>query len=293
VPSIVIPAHNEEAVLGRLLSELLAGAAPGEFEVVVIANGCTDATAEVASAFGDQVRVVSTPVPSKCRALRLGDEHANTFPRLYVDADVRLDTASARRLFAALDAGHLLAAAPRRVLDLAASSRTVRWYYDVWQRLPTVRTGLYGRGVIGVSALGYERLASLPEIMGDDLAASISFGPPEAAVVPDAAVVVLPPRTTADLIRRRVRAATVVAQLHQHLPTAVDAARTTRADLARLLASEPLLAPKLVAFLAVTVVARRRSRAAVRAGDFDSWLRDESSRAGGTAVPGGPAGETR
>ena len=46
--SIVIPAHNEAAVIGRLLSGLLAEAEPDEFEVLVVANGCHDATETVA-----------------------------------------------------------------------------------------------------------------------------------------------------------------------------------------------------------------------------------------------------
>ena len=44
--SIVIPAHNEERVLPRLLAGLTDSARPGEFDVVVVANRCTDATAD-------------------------------------------------------------------------------------------------------------------------------------------------------------------------------------------------------------------------------------------------------
>ena len=47
--SVVIAAHNEEALLGRCLDALLSDAEPGEFEVVVVPNGCTDSTARVAA----------------------------------------------------------------------------------------------------------------------------------------------------------------------------------------------------------------------------------------------------
>jgi glycosyltransferase involved in cell wall biosynthesis len=70
VISVVIPAHNESAVIGRLLRSLLHDAQPGEFDVVVVANGCTDDTADVAAGFGPDVTVVTTPVPSKFAALR-------------------------------------------------------------------------------------------------------------------------------------------------------------------------------------------------------------------------------
>ena len=57
--SIVIAAYNEAAVIGRCLDALLSGAAPGEFDVTVVANGCTDDTAEVAAR--DGVRVLTCP----------------------------------------------------------------------------------------------------------------------------------------------------------------------------------------------------------------------------------------
>jgi cellulose synthase/poly-beta-1,6-N-acetylglucosamine synthase-like glycosyltransferase len=114
VISVVIPAHNESAVIGRLLSGLLAGAAPDEFDVIVVANGCTDDTAKVAGRFGPAVTVLTSPIPSKAAAMRLGDEKAHGFPRLYMDADVELTTAGARALAAALVEPGVLAVAPER-----------------------------------------------------------------------------------------------------------------------------------------------------------------------------------
>src|SRR4051794_10857255 len=52
IASIVIPAHNEEAVLARCLRVLLAGSQPGELDVIVVANACTDRTAEIAREAG-------------------------------------------------------------------------------------------------------------------------------------------------------------------------------------------------------------------------------------------------
>src|SRR6266545_1506725 len=121
--SVIVPAHNEEAVLGRLLSRLLESARPGEFDIVVVANGCTDGTAEVAATFGPQVRVVRSEIPSKREALRLGDREARWFPRLYVDADVELGTEDARRLYRAVATQGVLAAAPQRDLDLPGHGR--------------------------------------------------------------------------------------------------------------------------------------------------------------------------
>ena len=53
--SILVPAHNEAAYLPDCLGALLASDPVAEdVEVIVIANGCTDATAEVARGFSDK-----------------------------------------------------------------------------------------------------------------------------------------------------------------------------------------------------------------------------------------------
>ena len=80
--SIIIPAHNEAAVIGRCLEPLTHGARPGEFDVIVVCNGCRDATALEARRFGLSVRVIETDTPSKANALNLGDAAATGFPRL-------------------------------------------------------------------------------------------------------------------------------------------------------------------------------------------------------------------
>jgi hypothetical protein len=237
VTSIVIPAHDEARVIGRLLDALLSGPADEEPpDIVVVCNGCTDDTARIAAA-RPGVRVVEVPLPSKHAALRTGDEHARGFPRLYVDADVVLGAADVRALAEAVaetgdgtrpgggggggtgdgagggGAPRVLAAAPARHLPMDGCAWPVRAYYRVWQRLPAVREGLFGRGVIAVSREGHARIAALPPLMADDLAASLAFAPGERRVIEQARVTVHPPRTWADLIRRRVRAETSTAQL--------------------------------------------------------------------------------
>ncbi|MFB6523776.1 glycosyltransferase [Streptomyces sp. NPDC056401] len=289
--SIVIPAHNEGRVIGRLLDALLTEApAPGP-DIVVVCNGCTDDTAAVAAARGPRVRVVEIPTPSKHQALRVGDEHARGFPRLYVDADVVVGAADVRALADALATGPgLLAAAPGRDIPLTGCAWPVRAYYRVWQLLPAVREGLFGRGVIAVTEPGHARLAALPPLMADDLAASLAFAPGERRVVESARVVVLPPRTWGDLIKRRVRAATSSAELERFqaarasgpmAPVAPQpSARTGTGDLRALLRAQPRLLPGVAVFVVAALAARRGSRKAIRSGDFSTWLRDESSRQG-------------
>jgi glycosyltransferase involved in cell wall biosynthesis len=279
VTSVVIPAHNEGAVIGRLLERILDGAKPDEFDIVVVANGCTDDTVAVARSFEPGVRVIDSPVASKAAALRLGDARARGFPLVYVDADVEVGADDLRALARAVEAPGVLAAAPERTLVLAGRPLAVRWYYTFWQRLRVVREGLFGRGVVAVNAAGYERIATMPPALSDDLAASVAFRPSERRVVRAAYAVIHTPRTSADLLRRRVRSITGTVQLEQRRSTAVAEARTGRGDILGVVRANPLLMPHMLVFLAFTLAIRRRAARAVRAGDFTTWLRDESSRA--------------
>ena len=275
--TIIVPAHNEARVVGRLLGQLVSGADPGELDVIVVANGCADDTATIAAGYGPMIRVISIPVPSKREALTVGDEAATGFPRVYVDADVELRASDVRALDLALDRPGILAVAPQRVLALEGRPRLVRWYYEVWTRLPEVRNGLFGRGVIGIGAAGHARVADLPPLLADDLAASLAFSPEERLVVEEAQAVVHVPRTLGDLLRRRVRAETTVAQVERTQGAPPSTARTRPSDLISIVAREPRMAPRVGLFLIVAVIARSRSRRAIRTSDL-TWQRDESSR---------------
>ena len=88
--SVVIPAHNEEAVIASTLRSVLEGLEQGA-EVLVVCNGCSDDTAAVAGTFGLPVRVLEIEPASKVAALNAGDEVAAGYPRIYLDADVTLD----------------------------------------------------------------------------------------------------------------------------------------------------------------------------------------------------------
>lgn len=278
VVSVIIPAHNEADVIGRLLRQLVGHATQGDVDIIVVANGCTDDTATVAASFGPPVRVVTLPVASKRAALDAGDRLAHGFPRVYVDADIELGIDDLRALDAALRSPRVLAVAPERMLDLTDRPRLVRWYYEVWTRLPEVKSGLFGRGVIAVSEEGHKRIVSLPPVIADDLAVSLAFEPDERAIVPEAKAVIHTPFTMADLLRRRERAALSVAQIERTAGTPNASARTSLSDLTVITREDPRMAPLVLVFLSVAVIARLKARRALRVSGYSSWKRDESSR---------------
>jgi len=277
---IVIPAHNEAQVIGRLLGQLVATAEEGEFDILVVANGCNDNTAEVAAAFGPPVRVLSVPVASKREALAAGNRAANGFPRFYVDADVELRAEDVRELGQALQRPGVLAVSPERTLAMTGRRWPIRWYYDVWARLPEVEQGLFGRGVIGVSEAGYARVAAMPPVLADDLVASLVFSPAERVIVPGTMVTVHTPRTFADLLRVRTRAAMGVNEIERTEDAPDSTARTRPADLVRMASRDVRLAPRVALFLGVALLARARARRVAARHHDSEWLRAESSRTG-------------
>lgn len=203
VVSIVVPAHNEEAVLGRSLARLLDTTSLDEFDVIVVANACTDRTAEVAKDCG--VRVIETPVPGKPNALRLGDEACHTFPRVYLDADVELSAESVRALVAACAEPGVLACAPVPELDLAGVRGVVRRVHRVHDKLIAPHRALAGTGVYVLTQAGHARVFPMPDVISDDGLVHASFAPHERVVVPAARSLVRPARTVRAYLNRRVR----------------------------------------------------------------------------------------
>ena len=274
--TVLIPAHDEAALLGATLRSLLGDVEPGMLEVVVIANGCSDDTASVARAVPG-VRVLETPEASKVAALALGNRAAAGFPRVYLDADCSMSGGDVLQLARALDEPGVLAAAPSRALLTASASWWVRGYYRVWERLPGVSQGLYGRGVIALSREGHERVDRLPQALSDDLAVSDAFETAERRILTQASITIRVPRTARDLVRRRVRVATGNHQADQLGLRRAGSATSMRA-VARIAARDHRVLPCVPIFLATGLLARWQSRRAVRRGDYTTWLRDESSR---------------
>jgi hypothetical protein len=182
---------------------LLAGSLPGELDVIVVANACTDRTAEIAREAG--VRVVDTSTPGKANALRLGDAEGVTFPRVYMDADIELESSSIRALVAALEGSDALAAAPVPTWDLVGASGPVRRVHLVHEQLMAPRRALSGVGVYVLTEGGHRRIFPLPDVLSDDGLADRSFASHERLIVVNAAVVVRPPRTLRAHLQRRIR----------------------------------------------------------------------------------------
>ena len=84
--SVVIPAYNAAACIGQTICSVLAQTTPPD-EIVVVDDGSSDGTAEVARACGDQVRVVAQHNQGVGTARNTGVSAARGDFIAFVDAD--------------------------------------------------------------------------------------------------------------------------------------------------------------------------------------------------------------
>ena len=277
--SVVIPAHNEAAVISRCLDALLTGFGPGALDVVVACNGCTDGTADIARSSRHQVRVLEVDAASKPAALRAAEEVVSTFPRLYLDADVVVTAVAARRVLECLRSGPALAARPPIKYDFERSSPLVRSYYRARTRVPAVMGSLWGAGTYGLSQAGRARFVHYPDVVADDLFVDQHFRRSEIEIVRAPPVIVRAPRRTADLLRilRRTYQGNAENRALPDRPVEQsDTTSSTLRDLARLASTGPAEAVHATTYVALAALARMTLAIAAPAG----WERDNGSRSG-------------
>ncbi len=252
--SIVIPAHNEHDVIATCLETLLDEAGPGELEIVVVCNGCTDDTATIARSFGSGVRVLETAVPSKTVALNLGDQAVSTFPRLYLDADVLVDTESVRTLAGCLDDSDVLAAAPIVRMDTDGASWFVRSYYRVWAQMDWMKSSTMGSGCYSVSECGRARFDAFPDIYADDYWFNAQFAANERRRVVAATSVVRAAADLPTLIRRKARVLAYSRLVENDLADTPGPPSRKGGGLLDLARSQPTMIPLIAVYAGIAVV---------------------------------------
>jgi glycosyltransferase involved in cell wall biosynthesis len=275
--SIVIPAHNEEQVIGRCLTSILHGAQPGEFDVVVVTNGCTDRTAEIAGSFPG-VRVVDSPVASKPAALNLGDRTAKVFPRLYVDADVEVDPGALRAVSRVLTDGGYDLAAPQLRFDFENRPWSVRAFYDVWSRLPYARDDLVGAGFYGMSERARSKFGDFPDTMSEDFFVHSLVAQNGRRAVPGHYFVLHPPLTLRSLVKIQTRMQAANRRNRELFEDAANQVRATHLRQLAHLAKDVRLLPRLALYGFVVGTAKVRGRWKNRSATVEVWDRDTTAR---------------
>jgi glycosyltransferase involved in cell wall biosynthesis len=275
--TIIIPAHNEATVIGQTLTALLRQVGEAD-EVIVVCNGCSDDTAGVARRFAPRVTVLETDVPSKTNALNLGDRHARSFPRIYLDADIRLGNGALEKMVRALADGPWLAVAPDPQMNLAGASWPVRAYYDIWLSLPYCRSGMIGAGVYALSKAGRARFEEFPALIADDGYVRAMYREEERGRVATAQSFVQAPSTLGWLLKIKTRSRLGGMELAIKHPELMANEAKDYSGAMRDLLSNPLKWPKLAVYLYVNFASRWLARRRMKNLAHYRWEKDLSSR---------------
>lgn len=282
--SVIIPAHNEEAVIERCLQTALQGAPEGHrMQLIVAANGCDDRTVALAQRTAPGAMVLDLPQGSKTLAMNEAARYALGFPRIYLDADVQCEYAALAALAVELTTPGVMAASPALKIDLSRSNWLVRAYYRVWLTQPYVTRAMVGSGCFGISRAGFEKIGDFPAITGDDIWVHSRFSEHERRNVTQdtngrpVEFLVSPPRKIIDQIRVETRRRLGNEQVLQLYPAPHFAGSNSAGDL-RLARKNGASLLDVAIYLTVKIITRIRAGWAKRRNQTIVWERDLAAR---------------
>lgn len=159
--AVVIPAHDEEALIASCVKSLRASATGTQARIIVVAHNCSDRTAERAAKAGAEIIVYDDPqAQGKGAALAIGFEYATSQDMdatLVVDADSSVSSN--------------LIGAVRDAMASGADAVQCRYELNSSSKRPATRlTALAFRGFNVVRAAGRDRLGLSAGIFGNGFA---------------------------------------------------------------------------------------------------------------------------
>lgn len=138
--SVIIPAYNEESMIGACLQSVLAADQPDcEMEVLVVNNASTDRTEEIARSYPG-VRVVTEHQKGLTKARQCGNQNATGDILFYIDADTRIPKHLIRYIEKVMTNNPKVVAmsGPYKYHDWHWFGRTILWLYH-WLIVPVTQ----------------------------------------------------------------------------------------------------------------------------------------------------------
>ena len=270
--AVLIPAHNEEAVIERTLSTLLRSAKPVEFRIYVVCNGCSDETANRVHSNFPGVTVLELVEASKTAAINAGLRATRAAKVLLLDADIELSTQDARSLTSALDDPTIDAAIGHMEIDDSDSSWAVRSFYRIWAHQPYLKNGKFA-AAIALSRSMLDRIGELPNVTADDTYLRQMISKDNTAVLDQVHFRARVPKSVTTLIRVRARVHRGNRELKRCLPDSSSPPEKRGWQFAGEIGKRPALWLDVPCYLAIAVASRF-----LAAKSSPSWERDLTTR---------------
>jgi glycosyltransferase involved in cell wall biosynthesis len=283
--SVIIAAHNEGMVIEATLRSVLNNRLDRPLQVIVVANGCSDDTAEKARKFAPAVEVIETPVGNKINAINLGDRAAKFYPRAWWDADCQLSENLLQCVAEAFADEDVRIVAPGVKYVYEGHNPFLASYYQLWRSLPYVKRNTMARGFYAIDQRLRERYVEFPSLIADDKFIRNLTRPDERRVASDCFTTVYLPANFRDLLKVKTRWTFGNLELAERRPDLNVNDQGEHDGAMKLVLARPWLWVNVPTFLFVWWYARRAARrklAEKRAG----WERDESTRVGAARVAG-------
>ena len=137
--SVVIPAHNEEQYIGKCLAAVKAAAEavrPCTTEIIVVANRCTDRTAEIAAQYGAAVLQNDDKCISSIR--NTGIRAAKGRIIVTVDADTVIPRGTLQEIRQMLSTGRYIGGGANPKFDRMSPGILCSTLYVAWNLLPVM-----------------------------------------------------------------------------------------------------------------------------------------------------------
>jgi len=204
--SIIIAAYNEASVIGDTLSQLCTPAGLATYQIIVVCNGCSDGTDKVVLGSFPEVHCHTLAKASKANAIRYAEALEPGFPRLYLDADIKLSAENASALLSrSQQQGRACLMIPTSKVATSGCANTVKSFYRAWYNTAHVQQSGYGAGAYTLNQKARSRFQQWPDLIADDAFVRTHFSPDETLVARDIDVSVKAPKTLWSLIKVKSR----------------------------------------------------------------------------------------
>jgi glycosyltransferase involved in cell wall biosynthesis len=201
--TVIIPAHNEAAVIAQCLDSIVGQ----DFveSIIVACNACADNTADIVKNY-EKVRCLEIVKASKTNAINEAEKYITSYPVFYIDADTYLEPGAIQDIIRVMAKNSLLLAAPTPIVNISSSSWLVRGFYRVWLNLPYIKEGVVATCSYVITREGRERFSCFPEVISDDGFVRGHFEVFEMANISSSYIHINAPKDICSLIKIKTRA---------------------------------------------------------------------------------------